>query len=151
MGAEKSSGDRCEFGHRRRDGASFRRHGWDVVGVARREERLRALAAETGADVFAADLTDQAQVDALRDHVAEPRLVHALVNVAGGAFGAASVEESDPADWLAMFDVNVIATKRMITAMLPLLRNTLRDESQRIQAIVTARSAVTLRTRTFSR
>ena len=32
--------------------------GWDVVGVARREDRLRALAAETGASVFVADLTD---------------------------------------------------------------------------------------------
>jgi NADP-dependent 3-hydroxy acid dehydrogenase YdfG len=108
---------------------SFRRHGWDVVGVARREERLRALAADTGAHVFVADLTDPAQVDAFRDHVAGLGAVHALVNVAGGAFGAASVEDSDPADWLRMFDVNVIATKRMITAMLPLLRNTLRDEA----------------------
>ncbi|WP_346233793.1 SDR family oxidoreductase [Parafrigoribacterium mesophilum] len=100
----------------------FRRHGWDVVGVARREERLRALAADTGADVFVADLTDQTQVDALRDHVAGLGPVHALVNVAGGAFGTASVEESDPADWQRMFDLNVIATKRMVTAMLPLLR-----------------------------
>jgi NADP-dependent 3-hydroxy acid dehydrogenase YdfG len=111
----------------------FRRHGWDVVGVARREERLRALAADTGAEVFAADLTDQARVDALRDRVAELGSVHALVNVAGGAFGTESVEVSDPADWLAMFDLNVIATKRMITAMLPLLRDTLRNETQRIQ------------------
>ena len=133
---------------------SFRRHGWDVVGVARRQERLRALAAETGADVFVADLTDQAQVDAFRDHVAGLGAVHALVNVAGGAFGAASVEESDPADWLRMFDVNVIATKRMITAMLPLLRDTLRDDAaQRSQAHISpaTRSAATLRTRTFSR
>jgi NADP-dependent 3-hydroxy acid dehydrogenase YdfG len=110
----------------------FRRHGWDVVGVARREERLRALAAETGADVFVADLTDQAQVEAFRDHVAGLGAVHALVNVAGGAFGTASVEESDPADWLRMFDLNVIATKRMITAMLPLLRDTLRDEAAQL-------------------
>ncbi|WP_316292112.1 SDR family NAD(P)-dependent oxidoreductase, partial [Clavibacter michiganensis] len=27
----------------------FRSRGWDVVGVARREDRLRALAEETGA------------------------------------------------------------------------------------------------------
>jgi NADP-dependent 3-hydroxy acid dehydrogenase YdfG len=107
----------------------FRRHGWDVVGVARRAERLRALAAETGADVVAADLTDQAQVDALRDRVADLGSVHALVNIAGGAFGTESVEASDPADWLAMFDLNVIATKRMITAMLPLLRDTLRRDT----------------------
>ncbi|MEO7374820.1 MAG: SDR family NAD(P)-dependent oxidoreductase [Terrimesophilobacter sp.] len=113
----------------------FRRRGWDVAGVARREERLRALAAETGADVYVADLTDQAQVDAFRDHVASLGSVHALVNIAGGAFGTESVEESDPEDWMRMFDLNVIASKRMITAMLPLLRDTLRDEAaQRSQA-----------------
>jgi NADP-dependent 3-hydroxy acid dehydrogenase YdfG len=104
----------------------LRDRGWEVVGVARREDRLRALAAQTGADVFAADLTDQRQVDALRDHIDRLGAVHALINVAGGAYGTASVEESDPADWQRMFDLNVVATKRMITAMLPLLRDTLR-------------------------
>ena len=52
---------------------AFRAAGWDVVGVARREDRLRALAEETGASVFVADLTDQADVDALRDHLAADR------------------------------------------------------------------------------
>jgi NAD(P)-dependent dehydrogenase (short-subunit alcohol dehydrogenase family) len=33
---------------------------------------------------------------------------------------------------LRMFDLNVIATKRMITAMLPLLRDTLRDEAAQL-------------------
>ena len=49
---------------------ALRAAGWDVVGVARREDRLRDLAEETGASVFVADLTDQADVDALRDHLA---------------------------------------------------------------------------------
>lgn len=97
-------------------------HGWDVVGVARRTERLDALAAETGATVFTADLTDQAQVDALRDFVSAGGPVHTLVNNAGGAFGVASVEASDPDDWSRMFDVNVVAVKRVTTALLPLLR-----------------------------
>ena len=48
-------------------------------------DRLAALAAETGADVFTADLTEQAQVDALRDHLAATGPVDALVNNAGGA------------------------------------------------------------------
>lgn len=100
----------------------FRSHGWDVVGVARRADRLEALAAETGADVFTADLTDQAQVDALRDHLLELGPVHALVNNAGGAFGMASVEESRAEDWSRMFDVNVVAVKRVTSALLPLLR-----------------------------
>jgi len=100
----------------------FREHGWDVVGVARRADRLEALAAETGADVFVADLTVQAEVDALRDYLAESGPVHALVNNAGGALGLASVEDSDSEDWLKMFDVNVVAVKRVTSALLPLLR-----------------------------
>ena len=100
----------------------FREHGWDVVGVARRADRLEALAAETGADVFVADLTVQAEVDALRDYLAGLGPVHALVNNAGGALGLASVEDSDPDDWVRMFDVNVVAVKRVTSALLPLLR-----------------------------
>jgi NADP-dependent 3-hydroxy acid dehydrogenase YdfG len=90
--------------------------------VARRADRLEALAAETGADVFTADLTVQADVDALRDHLAATGPVHALINNAGGAFGMASVEESDADDWIRMFDVNVVAVKRVTSALLPLLR-----------------------------
>ena len=100
----------------------FRERGWDVVGVARRADRLEALAAETGADVFTADVTDQVQVDALRDYLAELGPVHALVNNAGGAFGLASVEHSSAEDWSRMYDVNVVAVKRVTSALLPLLR-----------------------------
>lgn len=102
--------------------ALFRARGWDVVGVARRTERLEALAAQTGAAVFTADLTQQAEVDKLRDYLERSGPVHALVNNAGGAFGMASVEDGDPEDWTRMFDVNVVAVKRVITALLPLLR-----------------------------
>jgi NADP-dependent 3-hydroxy acid dehydrogenase YdfG len=100
----------------------FRERGWHVLGVARRADRLEELAAETGCDVFAADVTDQAQVDALRDHLAGLGAVHALVNNAGGAFGMASVEASEAEDWARMFDVNVVAVKRVTSALLPLLR-----------------------------
>ena len=100
----------------------LRSHGWQVVGVARRADRLEALAAETGADVFVADITQQADVDALRDHLAALGPIHALVNNAGGAFGMASVEDGDPDDWARMFDVNVLGTKRVTSALLPLLR-----------------------------
>lgn len=100
----------------------FRDHGWNVVGVARRTERLRALSAETGCDIFTADLTEPAEVDALRDFLVELGSVDALVNNAGGAFGMASVEVSDAEDWIRMFDVNVIAVKRVTSSLLPLLR-----------------------------
>src|SRR6202012_4487944 len=100
----------------------FRARGWDVVAVARREDRLRSLAEEIGAHVFVADLTKQAEVDALRSFLASSGPIHGLVNNAGGAFGLDSVEDSDPDDWARMFDINVLGTKRVITALLPLLR-----------------------------
>ena len=96
-----------------------------MVGVARRADRLEALAAETGAEVFVADLTVQADVDALRDFVAGSGGVNALVNNAGGAFGMATVEDGDVDDWQRMFDINVIAVKRVTSALLPLLRESI--------------------------
>ncbi|WP_193508853.1 SDR family NAD(P)-dependent oxidoreductase [Cryobacterium sp. BB736] len=101
----------------------FRSRGWDVVGVARRADRLEALAAQTGADTFVADLTDQSQVEALRDYLASSGPVHSLVNNAGGAFGVDAIESADPGDWARMFDVNVIAVQRVVSALLPLLRS----------------------------
>jgi NADP-dependent 3-hydroxy acid dehydrogenase YdfG len=101
---------------------ALRAAGWEVVGVARREERLRALAEETGASVFVADLTKQGEVDALRDHLAATGAVHALVNNAGGAKGLESVEASSIDDWAWMLEVNVLALKRVTSALLPLLR-----------------------------
>jgi NADP-dependent 3-hydroxy acid dehydrogenase YdfG len=105
----------------------FRDRGWHVVGVARREDRLRALAAETGAEVFIADLTKQDDVMALRDFLAASGAIHALVNNAGGAFGLDSVEDSDVDDWRRMFEINVIGTKMVISSLLPLLRLGARD------------------------
>jgi NADP-dependent 3-hydroxy acid dehydrogenase YdfG len=100
----------------------FRSRGWDVVGVARREDRLRALAEETGASYAVADLTVQADVDALRDHLRETGDVHALVNNAGGAVGTDSVEGGSPEDWAWMYEINVLAVQRVTSALLPLLR-----------------------------
>jgi NADP-dependent 3-hydroxy acid dehydrogenase YdfG len=103
----------------------FRAHGWDVVGVARRADRLAALAAETGAAVFPADLTVQADVDALRDYLAASGPVNALVNNAGGAKGLDSVEHGSIDDWAWMYEINVLAVKRVTSALLPLLRASL--------------------------
>jgi NADP-dependent 3-hydroxy acid dehydrogenase YdfG len=101
----------------------FRQHGWDVVGVARREDRLAALAAETGAQGFAADLTREEDVAALAEAVAAGGPLDVLVNNAGGARGLDSVEAGSVEDWRWMFEANVIATKRVTSALLPLLRD----------------------------
>jgi NADP-dependent 3-hydroxy acid dehydrogenase YdfG len=101
----------------------LRERGWNVVGVARRADRLEALAAETGCEVFAADLTSQADVDALRDHLAETGGVSTLVNNAGGAMGLDTVEGSTIDDWRWMYEINVLGVKRVTSALLPLLRD----------------------------
>jgi NADP-dependent 3-hydroxy acid dehydrogenase YdfG len=101
---------------------ALRGAGWEVVGVARRADRLAALAEETGAEVFTADVTVQADVDALRDHLAATGGVNALINNAGGAAGLDTVENGGDDDWQWMFDVNVLAVKRVTAALLPVLR-----------------------------
>jgi len=116
----------------------FRDHGWDVVGVARRADRLAALAEETGADTFVADLTKQADVDALRDYLLELGPINALVNNAGGAFGLDSVENGDPEDWLRMYEINVVAVQRVTSALLPLLRTGIADGASASILVVTS-------------
>jgi len=103
----------------------LRAEGYDVLAVARRADRLEALAAETGCTALTADLTVQDDVDALRAAVDE-RFggdLTALVNNAGGAFGTETVEAGRPEDWQRMFDVNVLATLRVTQALLPALRS----------------------------
>jgi NADP-dependent 3-hydroxy acid dehydrogenase YdfG len=92
--------------------------GFDVVLAARREDRLRELAAETGGRPVTLDVTDDASVAALASAVDR---CDVLVNVAGGAFGLDPVESGAVADWQAMFDVNVLGTLRVTQALLPAL------------------------------
>lgn len=101
---------------------ALREAGWDVVGVARRADRLEQLAAETGADVFAADLTRESDVDALAAFLADRGDVHALVHVAGGAFGTDRVEDGTADTWERMFRVNVLSAQLVVKALLPQLR-----------------------------
>lgn len=112
--------------------ASVRRFaelGWRVVAVARRADRLAALAAETGAHAIVCDVTDEVQVAAMAREVAETGGADALVNNAGGALGTESVERSANEDWRWMFEVNVIGLRTVTAAMLPVLRDAIRRET----------------------
>lgn len=100
----------------------LRAQGWDVLGVARRADRLAALAAECGADVVAADLTSADDVARLAEHVRALGGARSVVNVAGGAIGVDPVERGAVEDWARMYDVNVLATLRVTQALLPVLR-----------------------------
>ena len=96
--------------------------GWRVVAVARRRERLEALATEIGCEYWAADLTDEAQVEELAAHVLDRGHVDALVNNAGGAIGVDPVAEADPTAWSAMFERNVLTALQCTRAFLPTMR-----------------------------
>jgi NADP-dependent 3-hydroxy acid dehydrogenase YdfG len=106
----------------------LRAEGWDVVAVARRQDRLLALAEETGAVPVVADLTSDDDVARLADTVTSGGPVHALVNNAGGALGTDPVEGGSLDDWRTMYDVNVLGTLRVTQALLPALRATGRGD-----------------------
>lgn len=100
----------------------LRAEGWDVVAVARRADRLEALAAETGAEAFPADLTSDDDVARLAAHVEATGGLTSLVNNAGGAFGLDRVEDADVDGWRRMYEVNVLGTLRITKALLPALK-----------------------------
>jgi NADP-dependent 3-hydroxy acid dehydrogenase YdfG len=100
----------------------LRAEGWSVVAVARREDRLAALAEETGAEAFRADLTVADDVARLAAHVRATGGLTALVNNAGGALGLDRVEDGDLDGWRSMFEVNVLGTLRTTQALLPIMR-----------------------------
>lgn len=100
----------------------LRADGWDVVATARRADRLAALAEETGAEAYPADVTSDADVAALVAHLAATGGLDAVVNNAGGALGLDPVEHADLEQWRGMYELNVLGTLRVTKAVLPLLR-----------------------------
>ena len=101
----------------------FVRRGWDVVAVARRRERLEALAREIGITVIPCDITNEAQVSAMAQLVRETGGATGLANIAGGAIGVDRVENSTNADWRWMFEVNVLGMRSVTSSLLPVLRS----------------------------
>jgi NADP-dependent 3-hydroxy acid dehydrogenase YdfG len=93
--------------------------GFHVVCVARRTDRIEALATELGGTAVTCDVTDAAQVQELADAVGDR--LDVLVNNAGGAFGLEQVTDADPAVWRHMYDVNVIGTLMVTQALVPAL------------------------------
>ncbi|AVO08916.1 SDR family NAD(P)-dependent oxidoreductase [Mycobacterium tuberculosis] len=89
--------------------------GFHVVAVARRADRITALANQIGGTAIVADVTDDAAVEALLSRV------DVLVNNAGGAKGLQFVADADLEHWRWMWDTNVLGTLRVTRALLPKL------------------------------
>jgi NADP-dependent 3-hydroxy acid dehydrogenase YdfG len=99
------------------------RAGYQVVLAARRADRIEELASQLRGDGGQAeatvlDVTDRAAVQQFATTLDR---CDVLVNNAGGAFGAETVAAGDPADWQAMYDVNVLGTLHVTQALLPRL------------------------------
>ncbi|GAA1259663.1 SDR family oxidoreductase [Arthrobacter pascens] len=101
---------------------ALRAEGWTVYAVARRQERLDALAAETGAVAIPADIAEDADVARLLADVTAGGGIDTLVNIAGGARGADPVGQAQTDDWEWMYRVNVLGTMKLTRAFLPMLR-----------------------------
>jgi NADP-dependent 3-hydroxy acid dehydrogenase YdfG len=97
--------------------------GWKVYAVARRADRLSALADETGAVAVPADISSDADIDILLRLVERHGGIDTLINIAGGARGADTLANAQTEDWDWMYQVNVLGTMKMIRAFLPMLRS----------------------------
>ena len=93
--------------------------GWQCVLLARREERLRALADEIGGEYEVCDVADRAAVDATAARVLErhPR-VHLLVNNAGIA-GRTDFLTGDPERIEGVMRTNYLGSVWCLRAFLP--------------------------------
>ena len=92
--------------------------GFHVVCVARREEPIKALAAEIDGTAIVADITDASAVAALAGRLDR---VDVLVNNAGGARGLESIADADVEHWRWMYEANVLGTLHVTKALLPKL------------------------------
>ncbi len=108
--------------------ASVRRfvaEGWRVFGTARREDRLKALADEVGADNFKYAVFDIRDNDALDDVIANLPdgfgEIDLLVNNAGLALGTAPAQQADLDQWQTMIDTNITSLVAVTRKLLPLL------------------------------
>jgi NADP-dependent 3-hydroxy acid dehydrogenase YdfG len=93
--------------------------GFFVICVARRADRIEALADEIGGRAVACDVTDRAAVARLAEEAGDD--VALLINNAGGALGMEPVADADLDAWQTMFATNVLGAAAVTKALLPTL------------------------------
>lgn len=102
--------------------AALARHGYRVVGGARRVGRIGKVVGEGGL-ALELDVTQRESVDRFVGEVERRyRHIDVLVNNAGGALGLTTVDQSSDEDWIRMWETNVLGLMYTTRACLPLLR-----------------------------
>src|SRR5919204_1520326 len=92
--------------------------GFEVVGAARRLDRVEEIVGEVGGRALKVDVTDPDSVAELAESLPE---LSVLVNNAGGALGLEPVAEADEENWRQMWETNVMGVMRVTKALLPAL------------------------------
>ena len=92
--------------------------GFEVVGAARRLERVEEVVRDVGGRALRLDVTDPDSVAELAEALPE---VSVLVNNAGGALGLEPIAEADERHWGDMYETNVMGVMRVTKALLPAL------------------------------
>ena len=96
----------------------LRQDGYDVYVGARRMDRLRKLAEETGVRAFPLDVREARSVEAFASEVTR---CDVLVNNAGGALGLEPLAEAREEHWRTMWESNVLGLMLVTRAFLPRL------------------------------
>lgn len=96
--------------------------GYDVIGAARRGDKLTALSAELGERFFPL-VMDVAQLEsinvALADLPERFSKIDCLINNAGLALGLEPAQEADFADWQTMIQTNIVGLTYLTHQVLP--------------------------------
>ncbi len=93
--------------------------GWHTIGIARREDRLIDLAAETGGEYEACDVTDARQVGSVATSLLERHPdIGALIYSAGMPLRELAVD-TDPDEYMRAVDTNSAGFLRFVQALRP--------------------------------
>ena len=101
---------------------AFTAAGFNVVGAARRMEKLQALAEELGGSFYPLqmDVADTSSVPAALQSLPEGfREIDCLINNAGLALGLDSADKADFADWQTMIHTNIVGLTFLTRQILP--------------------------------
>lgn len=101
---------------------AFTAAGFNVVGAARRMEKLQALAEELGDSFYPLqmDVADTSSVPAALQSLPEGfREIDCLINNAGLALGLDSADKADFADWQTMIQTNIVGLTFLTRQILP--------------------------------